>query len=69
MVSASVAKKILAGVILLVDKEKLEKLFLDQVATKFLNIVGQVSFSLLSQAFVFTFCQFKALTKSCYCRW
>ena len=65
MVSASVAEKILAWVILFADKEKVEKLYLDQVTTKFIHIVFQISFSLSSQAFVFTFCQFKALTKSC----
>ena len=40
MASASVAKKILAGVILLADKEKVENLSLDQVVTKFAHIIG-----------------------------
>ena len=56
MASASVVEKILAGVILLADKKKVKKLFLNQVATKVLHIVGQVSFSfhpkLLSLHFV-----------------
>ncbi|PSS36116.1 Glucosamine-1-phosphate N-acetyltransferase like [Actinidia chinensis var. chinensis] len=37
----SVAEKILAGVILHADKEKVNKLSLDQVVTKFFHIVGQ----------------------------
>ena len=65
MVSASVVEKILVGVILPINKEKVEKFSLDQVATKFLHIIGQVSFSLSSQAVIFKFSQFKALTKSC----
>ncbi|GFY85350.1 hypothetical protein Acr_04g0000880 [Actinidia rufa] len=40
--SAAVAKKILFGAILPVDKEKADKLSLDQVVTKFFHIVGQV---------------------------
>ncbi|GFS41640.1 hypothetical protein Acr_00g0075480 [Actinidia rufa] len=39
--SAAMAEKILAGVILLADKEKVEKLTFDQVVTKFLYILGQ----------------------------
>ena len=41
--SPSVAKKILGGVIPPVDKEKVDKLTLDQVITKFFHIIGQVS--------------------------
>ena len=40
--SASMAKKILTRVILLADKENVDKLYLDQVVTKFLHILGQV---------------------------
>ena len=43
MASASVAEKILAGVVLFVDRERIEKLGLDQVVTKFLHCIGQVS--------------------------
>ncbi|XP_057465377.1 uncharacterized protein LOC130755081 [Actinidia eriantha] len=41
MASAATAEKILAGVILLADKEKVERLTFDQVVTKFLHAVGQ----------------------------
>ena len=41
---ASMAEKILVGVILPADKEKVDKLSLDQVVTKFFHIVGQVFF-------------------------
>ncbi|GFS38856.1 hypothetical protein Acr_00g0059850 [Actinidia rufa] len=40
--SASVAKKILSGVILPVDNEKVDKLSLDQVVTKFFHNIGQI---------------------------
>ncbi|GFS35777.1 aminopeptidase P1 [Actinidia rufa] len=40
MASAATAEKILAGVILPVDKEKVEKTF-DQVVTRFLHVLGQ----------------------------
>ena len=42
MASASVAEKILARVVLSADREKVEKLGLDQVVTKFLHCIGQV---------------------------
>ena len=42
MASASVAEKILTGVILITDKGKVDKLFLDQVVAKFLHILSQV---------------------------
>ncbi|XP_057496274.1 uncharacterized protein LOC130781192 [Actinidia eriantha] len=41
MASAATAEKILAGVILPADKEKVERLSFDQVVTKFLHAVGQ----------------------------
>ena len=41
--SPSVVEKILAGVILPADNEKVDKLSLDQVVTKFFHIIGQVS--------------------------
>ncbi|GFZ15877.1 hypothetical protein Acr_25g0002860 [Actinidia rufa] len=41
MASATTVEKILAGVILYADKEKVEKLTFDQVVTKFLHILGQ----------------------------
>ncbi|XP_057495641.1 uncharacterized protein LOC130780636 [Actinidia eriantha] len=41
MASAATAEKILAGVILPADKEKVERLTFDQVVTKFLHAVGQ----------------------------
>ena len=40
MASASVVEKIITGVILPVNKEKIDKLSLDQVGTKFLHILG-----------------------------
>ena len=43
MASASVAKKILAGVVLFADRENVERFGLDQVVTKFLHCIGQVS--------------------------
>ena len=42
MASASVAEKILAGVILPADKKKVDKLSLDQVVTKFLHILRHI---------------------------
>ncbi|GFZ15849.1 hypothetical protein Acr_25g0002580 [Actinidia rufa] len=41
MASAATAEKILAGVILPADKEKVDKLTFDQVVTKFLHVLGQ----------------------------
>ncbi|GFZ12653.1 hypothetical protein Acr_23g0010380 [Actinidia rufa] len=41
MASAATAEKILAGVILPADKEKVDKLTFDQVVTKFLHALGQ----------------------------
>ncbi|GFZ16011.1 hypothetical protein Acr_25g0004200 [Actinidia rufa] len=41
MASAATAKKILAGVILPADKEKVDKLTFDQVVTKFIHALGQ----------------------------
>ncbi|GFZ08136.1 hypothetical protein Acr_19g0010730 [Actinidia rufa] len=41
MASAAIAEKILAGVILLADKEKVDRLTFDQVVTKFLHVLGQ----------------------------
>ncbi|GFS34894.1 hypothetical protein Acr_00g0036660 [Actinidia rufa] len=41
MASAATAEKILARVILLADKEKVDRLTFDQVVTKFLHVVGQ----------------------------
>ncbi|XP_057511556.1 uncharacterized protein LOC130793729 [Actinidia eriantha] len=41
MASAATAEKILAGVILPADKEKVDRLTFDQVVTKFLHAVGQ----------------------------
>ncbi|GFS38925.1 hypothetical protein Acr_00g0060240 [Actinidia rufa] len=41
MASAATAEKILAGVILPADKEKVDRLTFDQVVTKFLHVVGQ----------------------------
>ncbi|GFY86418.1 hypothetical protein Acr_05g0000570 [Actinidia rufa] len=41
MASAAMAEKILAGMILPADKEKVEKLTFDQVVTKFLHVLGQ----------------------------
>ena len=43
MTSASMAEKILAGVVLSTDREKLKKIGLDLVVTKFLHCIGQVS--------------------------
>ncbi|GFZ14273.1 hypothetical protein Acr_24g0004630 [Actinidia rufa] len=43
MASAATAKKILAGVILPADKEKVDKLTFDQVVTKFIHALGQWS--------------------------
>ena len=40
--SPSVAEKILGGVIPPADKEKVDKLSLDQVVTKFFHVIGQV---------------------------
>ena len=40
MASAFMAEKIMTGVILSADKEKVDKLSLDQVVTKFLHILG-----------------------------
>ncbi|GFS39979.1 hypothetical protein Acr_00g0065950 [Actinidia rufa] len=42
MASAATVEKILARVILPIDKEKVEKLIFDQVMTKFLHVLGQV---------------------------
>ncbi|GFY86563.1 hypothetical protein Acr_05g0002020 [Actinidia rufa] len=42
MASAATAEKILAGVVLPADKEKVDRLTFDQVVTKFLHVVGQV---------------------------
>ena len=55
MASASVAEKMLIGVILPTDKEKVDKLSLDQVVTKFLHILGQVFFSFFSSTLIFIF--------------
>ncbi|GFZ00930.1 hypothetical protein Acr_14g0005650 [Actinidia rufa] len=41
MASVATAKKILAGVILPANKEKVEKLTFDEVVTKFLHVLGQ----------------------------
>ncbi|GFZ00653.1 hypothetical protein Acr_14g0002880 [Actinidia rufa] len=41
MASAATAEKILAGVILPADKEKVDRLTFDQVVIKFLHVVGQ----------------------------
>ncbi|GFY91077.1 hypothetical protein Acr_07g0012730 [Actinidia rufa] len=41
MASAVTAEKILAGMILPADKEKVEKLTFDQVVTKFLHVLGE----------------------------
>ncbi|GFS39347.1 hypothetical protein Acr_00g0062440 [Actinidia rufa] len=41
MASAATAEKILAGVILPTDKEKVDKLTFDQVVTKFIHALGQ----------------------------
>ncbi|GFY94082.1 hypothetical protein Acr_09g0005280 [Actinidia rufa] len=41
MASAATAEKILAGVVLPADKEKVDRLTFDQVVTKFLHVVGQ----------------------------
>ncbi|GFY87971.1 hypothetical protein Acr_05g0016100 [Actinidia rufa] len=41
MASAATAEKILAGVILPADKEKVDRLTFDQVVTKFLHVLGQ----------------------------
>ncbi|GFY96574.1 hypothetical protein Acr_11g0008800 [Actinidia rufa] len=41
MASAATAEKILAGVILPADKEKVDRLTFDQVVTKFLHALGQ----------------------------
>ncbi|GFY91512.1 hypothetical protein Acr_07g0017080 [Actinidia rufa] len=41
MASAATAEKILAGVILPADKEKVDKLTFDQVVTKFIHAIGQ----------------------------
>ncbi|XP_057509130.1 uncharacterized protein LOC130791815 [Actinidia eriantha] len=41
MASAATAEKILAGVILPADKEKVDRLTFDQVVTKFRHVVGQ----------------------------
>ncbi|GFZ06624.1 hypothetical protein Acr_18g0007940 [Actinidia rufa] len=41
MASAATAEKILAGVILPADKEKVDKLTFDQVVTKFIHTLGQ----------------------------
>ena len=43
MASPSVTEKILSKVILPTNKEKVDKLSLDQVVTKFFHIVGRVS--------------------------
>ena len=43
MGSPSIAEKILRGVIPPTDKEKVEKLTLDQMATKLFHVIGQVS--------------------------
>ena len=45
MGSPFIAEKILQGVIPPADKEKLEKLTLDQTATRFFHVIGQVSLS------------------------
>ena len=42
MASSSVVEKILVEVIVLTNKEKVDKLSLDPVATKFLHILGMV---------------------------
>ena len=42
MASAATAEKILSGVILPADKEKVDRLTFDQVVTKFLHVLGQV---------------------------
>ncbi|GFS36965.1 hypothetical protein Acr_00g0048950 [Actinidia rufa] len=44
MASAATAEKILAGVILPADKEKVDKLTFDQVVTKFIHALGQQGF-------------------------
>ncbi|GFS29365.1 hypothetical protein Acr_00g0006420 [Actinidia rufa] len=41
MASAATAEKILAGVVLPADKERVDRLTFDQVVTKFLHVVGQ----------------------------
>ncbi|GFS36141.1 hypothetical protein Acr_00g0044340 [Actinidia rufa] len=41
MASAATAEKILAGVILPANKEKVDRLTFDQVVTKFLHVLGQ----------------------------
>ncbi|GFY97875.1 hypothetical protein Acr_12g0004160 [Actinidia rufa] len=41
MASATTTEKILAGVILPADKEKVDRLTFDQVVTKFLHVLGQ----------------------------
>ncbi|GFS37359.1 hypothetical protein Acr_00g0051510 [Actinidia rufa] len=43
MASAATAEKILAGVILPTDKEKVDRLTFDQVVTKFIHAIGQAS--------------------------
>ncbi|GFS42334.1 hypothetical protein Acr_00g0079240 [Actinidia rufa] len=52
MASAATVEKILAGVILPVDKEKVKKLTFDQVVTKFLHVLGQVFVFFLEASFV-----------------
>ncbi|GFZ21395.1 hypothetical protein Acr_29g0005570 [Actinidia rufa] len=54
MASAATAEKILAGVILPANKEKVDRLTFDQVVTKFLHVVGQV-FVFPSRCFQFIF--------------
>ena len=46
--SLSMAEKLLRGVIPPADKEKVEKLTLDQTATKFFHVIGQVQFKVFS---------------------
>ena len=55
MASASMAKKIQAGVVLSTDRKKVEKLGLDQVVTKFLHCIVQIFTYFHSQLLFFVF--------------
>ena len=55
MGSPSIAEKILRGVITPVDKEKVEKLTLDQTATRFFYVIGQVSLQFCIQFYLLIF--------------
>ena len=62
--SPFMVEKIMGGVIPLTDKEKVDKLSLDQVVMKFFHIADQVSTQFQSQFLFLYFWWFKVLTET-----